>query len=50
MKLSELFENKKPTLSFEVFPPKSSDTYESVKNATEGIARQVAEQAIILSQ
>jgi len=39
MKLSELFENKKLTLSFEVFPPKSSDTYESVKNATEGIAR-----------
>ena len=39
MKLSELFENKKPTLSFEVFPPKSSDTYESVKIATEGIAK-----------
>ena len=39
MKLSELFENKKPTLSFEVFPPKSSDTYESVKLATEGIAK-----------
>lgn len=38
MKLSELFENKKPTLSFEVFPPKTSDTYESVKHATEGIA------------
>lgn len=39
MKLTELFSNKKPTLSFEVFPPKSSDTYESVKIATEGIAR-----------
>lgn len=39
MKLSELFEKKKPTLSFEVFPPKSSDTYENVKIATEGIAR-----------
>lgn len=39
MKLSDLFDKKKPTLSFEVFPPKSSDTYESVKNATEGIAK-----------
>ena len=39
MKLSELFEKKKPTLSFEVFPPKTSDTYESVKIATEGIAK-----------
>ena len=39
MKLSELFDKKKPTLSFEVFPPKSSDTYENVKTATEGIAK-----------
>lgn len=39
MKLSELFDRKKPTLSFEVFPPKTSDTYESVKTATEGIAK-----------
>lgn len=39
MKLKELFREKKPTLSFEVFPPKSSDTYESVKIATEGIAK-----------
>ena len=39
MKLKELFCHKKPTLSFEVFPPKSSDTYESVKLATEGIAK-----------
>jgi len=39
MKLSQLFNEKKPTLSFEVFPPKSSDTYESVKTATEGIAK-----------
>lgn len=38
MKLSELFAKKKPTLSFEVFPPKTSDTYESVKFATEHIA------------
>ena len=39
MKLSELFNEKKPTLSFEVFPPKTSDAYESVKEATEGIAK-----------
>ncbi len=38
MKLSELFEAKKPTLSFEVFPPKTGDTYEAVKSATESIA------------
>ena len=39
MKLSALFSEKKPTLSFEVFPPKNSDTYESVKQATEEIAK-----------
>ncbi|MDP4118650.1 MAG: methylenetetrahydrofolate reductase [NAD(P)H] [Bacillota bacterium] len=39
MKLSELFLQKKLTLSFEVFPPKSGDTYESVKFATEKIAQ-----------
>ena len=39
MKLSELFDKKKPTLSFEVFPPKSSDTYESVKTQAEEIAK-----------
>ncbi len=38
MKLSELFAQKKPTLSFEVFPPKTSDAYDSVKYATEHIA------------
>lgn len=38
MKLSKLFAQKKPTLSFEVFPPKTSDNYESVKFATEHIA------------
>ncbi len=38
MKLSDLFAKKKPTLSFEVFPPKTSDTYENVKEATEAIA------------
>lgn len=38
MKLSELFAQNKPTLSFEVFPPKTSDTYDAVKFATEHIA------------
>ena len=39
MKLSEIFAQKKLTLSFEVFPPKTGDAYESVKEATEQIAR-----------
>lgn len=38
MKLSELFAQNRPTLSFEVFPPKTDDNYESVKYATEHIA------------
>lgn len=38
MKISEIFKKNKPTLSFEVFPPKTSDGYESVKTATEKIA------------
>ena len=38
MKLSQIFSKKTPTLSFEVFPPKTSDTYESVKSAAEKIA------------
>ena len=39
MKLSEIFAQKKLTLSFEVFPPKTGDAYESVREATEQIAR-----------
>ena len=39
MKLSEIFAQKKLTLSFEVFPPKTGDAYESVKAATEQIAQ-----------
>lgn len=39
MKLSELFAKKKPTLSFEVFPPKNNDNYESVKEKAELIAK-----------
>ncbi len=38
MKLSELFAQKRPTLSFEVFPPKTDDKYETVKFAAEKIA------------
>ncbi len=38
MKISELFKKQSPTLSFEVFPPKTSDTYETVKDAAEHIA------------
>jgi methylenetetrahydrofolate reductase (NADPH) len=38
MKLTELFNQDKLSLSFEVFPPKSDTTFESVKRATEEIA------------
>lgn len=38
MKLSELFAKDKPTLSFEVFPPKTSDLYEKVEQAANSIA------------
>ena len=39
MKLSELMNKRIPTLSFEVFPPKTTDGYESVEKATEEIAK-----------
>ena len=39
MKLTEIFEKKKYSLSFEVFPPKTSDLYDGVKRATEEIAK-----------
>ena len=39
MKLTEIFEKNTYSLSFEVFPPKTSDVYDSVKSATEEIAR-----------
>lgn len=38
MKLTELFANKKSCLSMEVFPPKTSDGYESVSDAVKKIA------------
>ncbi len=39
MKLTEIFSKNKYSLSFEVFPPKTSDLYDGVKSATEEIAR-----------
>ncbi len=39
MKLTEIFAKKKYSLSFEVFPPKTSDLYDGVAAATEEIAR-----------
>ena len=39
MKLTNLFNNDKLSLSFEVFPPKTDTAFESVKHATEEIAK-----------
>lgn len=39
MKISELLKKDKPMLSFEVFPPKTETAFESVKSATEEIAK-----------
>lgn len=38
MKISDILKNGKPTLSFEVFPPKTESNFESVKRATEAVA------------
>lgn len=38
MKITDLINKKTPSLSFEVFPPKTESNYESVKHATEEIA------------
>lgn len=38
MKISEILKQDKVTLSFEVFPPKTSSSYESVARATQEIA------------
>ncbi|MBR6567088.1 MAG: methylenetetrahydrofolate reductase [Clostridia bacterium] len=38
MKIIDIINSGKPLLSMEVFPPKTSDTFESVKEATEKIA------------
>lgn len=39
MKLSDLFKSGKTTISFEVFPPKVSDAYDSVEHAVRQIAQ-----------
>ncbi len=39
MKISTILSAGKPTVSFEVFPPKTDDTYETVKYAAEHIAK-----------
>ena len=38
MKITEIINGNKPSLSFEVFPPKTSDNFASVKVATDEIA------------
>ena len=38
MKITDIISSSKPSLSFEVFPPKTSDNFESVMQATESIA------------
>ena len=39
MKITNIITSNKPSLSFEVFPPKTETAFESVKNATEEIAK-----------
>lgn len=39
MKIKDILDKRTPTLSFEVFPPKTEDKYESVMNAAMEIAR-----------
>ena len=39
MKLTEILYNERPSLSFEVFPPKTDSAFESVENAVREIAR-----------
>ena len=39
MKISDLLKEERPSLSFEVFPPKTESNFESVKEATEEIAK-----------
>ena len=37
MKITEIISGKKPSLSFEVFPPKTSDNFETVEAAARKI-------------
>ena len=38
MKITDIIKSSKPSLSFEVFPPKTSDTFDVIKGAIEQIA------------
>ena len=38
MKIIDIIKGSRPSLSFEVFPPKTSDSFEAVMSATEQIA------------
>lgn len=38
MKIRDILKEETPHISFEVFPPKTDDAYESVMDATEKIA------------
>mgnify|MGYP000261362432 CR=1 FL=1 len=38
MKIRDILAEGRPTLSFEVFPPKTADAYESVEKAASKIA------------
>ena len=38
MKIIDIIKSSKPSLSFEVFPPKTSDTFDVIKGAIEQIA------------
>ena len=44
MKIIDLLNSEKLSLSFEVFPPKTETNYDSVKHATEEIAKLSAEE------
>lgn len=39
MKLIKIIEDSKPSLSFEIFPPKNSAAYESIQNTAQSIAK-----------
>ena len=39
MKIKDIISQNKLSLSFEVFPPKTETSFESVKNATQEIAK-----------
>ena len=38
MKLNQIIAGGKPSLSFEVFPPKNTDSYENIRAAAESVA------------